>query len=676
MKNIGVNIGVLVVVLSTVAVGQSPIIEVLPYKIGGYLGFQTNFHWAQFTQLPGVPNCCPGFQGGYGMSPAVGAVLEYMLLPDLLTQWRVGYVNNTATLFEREVIGNAISNGVVVPAVSQYELSASLPMLSTDLRFSYQLIEDVPLFLDLGFNGGWYLRSFYSQREVLLEPKTAVYADVGKAVRNESSGEIPQKIPYYFSIASGFHYTLDLSFGSQQLFFQPTLSYYHGLTSILEGYKWTPDAVRLELVVLFPFEKVHTPPATPKAPAPSPTPPAMLSTAVDAVAVYEDGHRDRNVKILVEEIERGEYYPLLPYVFFEEGSADLSKSRMRFLAPEQTQQFDEQQLPPQTLEIYYHLLNIVGARMQQYPDAVLTITGCNNNLGVEKGNLELSRRRAEAVRDYFLRVWNIDSSRLIVHYRNLPAKPANNDRPEGREENRRVELSSNRYEILQPVYLQSIQRKTTPSIVEILPKVQATLPLEEWEITVQTEDTAYAHFSGTAAPPDTLPWHLPETFFAALQRKRTDRVTVNLAAQDVQGNQSIAQAVIPVELLTLKRKRYQTKNDIRYEYFSLILFDYDKADLKPVHRRILDVVKSRVEPNSQVYIEGYADRTGTPEYNRQLAKQRCLSVQQYLQPTVREDQIHIRAVGSDKLLYNNDLPEGRNYCRTVRIIIATPISTP
>jgi len=134
---------------------------------------------------------------------------------------------------------------------------------------------------------------------------------------------------------------------------------------------------------------------------------------------------------------------------------------------------------------------------------------------------------------------------------------------------------------------------------------------------------------------------------------------VNLAAQDVQGNQAVAQAVIPVELLTLKRKRYQIKNDMRYEYFSLILFDYDKADLKPIHQRILDIVKSRVEPSSQVYIEGYADRTGTPEYNRQLAKRRCLSVQQYLEPAVRKDQIHIRAVGSDELLYNNDLPDNR-----------------
>jgi hypothetical protein len=28
-------------------------------------------------------------------------------------------------------------------------------------------------------------------------------------------------------------------------------------------------------------------------------------------------------------------------------------------------------------------------------------------------------------------------------------------------------------------------------------------------------------------------------------------------------------------------------------------------------------------------------------------------------------------VGSDKLLFNNDIPEGRNFCRTVQIVVET-----
>jgi hypothetical protein len=31
----------------------------------------------------------------------------------------------------------------------------------------------------------------------------------------------------------------------------------------------------------------------------------------------------------------------------------------------------------------------------------------------------------------------------------------------------------------------------------------------------------------------------------------------------------------------------------------------------------------------------------------------------------------LEAVGSDRLLFDNDLPEGRNYCRTVQIVVET-----
>ncbi|MEI6089253.1 MAG: hypothetical protein WCR42_02265 [bacterium] len=34
---------------------------------------------------------------------------------------------------------------------------------------------------------------------------------------------------------------------------------------------------------------------------------------------------------------------------------------------------------------------------------------------------------------------------------------------------------------------------------------------------------------------------------------------------------------------------------------------------------------------------------------------------------------NVQGVGEDTLLYNNDVPEGRFYCRTVQIVVKTPI---
>ena len=70
-------------------------------------------------------------------------------------------------------------------------------------------------------------------------------------------------------------------------------------------------------------------------------------------------------------------------------------------------------------------------------------------------------------------------------------------------------------------------------------------------------------------------------------------------------------------------------------------------------------------------IYGFADRTGSAEINRELAMDRCVSVRDALARSLRGVPVELEAVGSDRLLFDNDLPEGRNYCRTVQIVVET-----
>jgi outer membrane protein OmpA-like peptidoglycan-associated protein len=107
------------------------------------------------------------------------------------------------------------------------------------------------------------------------------------------------------------------------------------------------------------------------------------------------------------------------------------------------------------------------------------------------------------------------------------------------------------------------------------------------------------------------------------------------------------------------------------ERYSLIVFDFNSAQLSPANQRTMEKVKARIQSESKVRIVGYADRTGNPEYNRNLARKRCLEAQRVL--GVADDRVTIDPVGSDTLIYNNDAPEGRSYSRTVQIEIETPI---
>ena len=63
-----------------------------------------------------------------------------------------------------------------------------------------------------------------------------------------------------------------------------------------------------------------------------------------------------------------------------------------------------------------------------------------------------------------------------------------------------------------------------------------------------------------------------------------------------------------------------------------VLFDYDKYDIKPEARPILDSVASLMNSNAglNITIEGHCDERGTNEYNLALGEKRAKSARDYL----------------------------------------------
>ncbi len=101
----------------------------------------------------------------------------------------------------------------------------------------------------------------------------------------------------------------------------------------------------------------------------------------------------------------------------------------------------------------------------------------------------------------------------------------------------------------------------------------------------------------------------------------------------------------------------------------MILFDFDRATIEAQNKRIVEFIKNRIKPESEIGIIGYTDRTGSPEYNKGLSERRAKATKQALKHTNAKEM----GLGQEKLLYNNDLPEGRFYCRTVDVIVKTKV---
>ncbi|MGV8057806.1 MAG: OmpA family protein [Smithellaceae bacterium] len=77
--------------------------------------------------------------------------------------------------------------------------------------------------------------------------------------------------------------------------------------------------------------------------------------------------------------------------------------------------------------------------MKQNPDLKLIIEGHTDNLGQAKKNLLLSQKRANSVRDYMIRNFGIEASRIKAEGYGITKPIASNKTKEGRQKNRRVE---------------------------------------------------------------------------------------------------------------------------------------------------------------------------------------------------------------------------------------------
>ena len=88
----------------------------------------------------------------------------------------------------------------------------------------------------------------------------------------------------------------------------------------------------------------------------------------------------------------------------------------------------------------YASLAELAAAMQRAPEIRVAIVGHTDTVGGLTGNIALSKRRAEAVRDRLLREYGIAPARIDAEGMGYLSPRTTNLTPEGREANRRVEV--------------------------------------------------------------------------------------------------------------------------------------------------------------------------------------------------------------------------------------------
>jgi outer membrane protein OmpA-like peptidoglycan-associated protein len=305
--------------------------------------------------------------------------------------------------------------------------------------------------------------------------------------------------------------------------------------------------------------------------------------------------------------------------------------------------------------------------MKENLSVKITLVGCNSDIGNEKENKVLSNDRAVNVKNYLTNIWGIAPDRIDIEARNLPQEASKSDTIPGQEENRRVEIIASDEAITKPVMTIDTLRVLSDNNIKFLSDVDSEVGIKNWNFVASQDGKELYQQSGTGQPRDEMLWELRN------EKKNMPRsatpIDYKLSVVDSVGQSAFAEKSLPINKLTVNTKRENRTADKEYEYYSLILFSYGKSSLEKEHREVVDFVKNRITDSAKVYITGYSDSMGDEKINQTISERRAKSVASRL----RLRNADVRGLGEQELLYDNSLPEGRFYCRTVQITVETPV---
>ncbi|HWF44931.1 MAG TPA: OmpA family protein [Candidatus Kapabacteria bacterium] len=639
--------------------------------------------WYSAIDLPGVLSQpgCDRFASGSGPVYGVRVLAEIPFWGDY-SKWTFepaiyGRLYNVTFNYIQVSPSYSSSSNSLVPFSVRHELSTNLDEAGVSGQFDYQVMQN--LGVHAGAAIGVMFHGRFDRSLHAIDPGDLIYGV--RDITTESGVLPPAKIIVLPSVLLGASYEVPLS---RKLRVQPSIDasysvypaknpYWNGI-QLIAGLNFLFDLTpRMETVPI--FVKKQVPVFVQRSiDTTKELPPSPLHASIDAVAIDREGRQSKVVKMTIEEVRTRNAYPILNYIFFGEGSSAFPSRYVRYASEEEANRKflgSTERNNIKLMELYRETLNILGDRLRKFPTSKVTLIGSTSNSGMERNNLALARSRAEAVRDYLVTVWNIALSRISVQARLLPERPSPIVTPEGQSENRRVEFRVQDERVLDPITVTNIEHLATPDRILLLPSIEteSKAGILRTYASITAGGVELQSFESNASNQSTQKiWSPSEETLS----KISDSLNVEYDVWDSAGNHAHAHNTIPLDVSLI------TKNpEERIERFSLILFGFDESRVEKRNERAIEQAAEMIPkiPVQQVLIQGFTDETGDPLHNDALSQERAAQVKQRLDELLHAhhaaepNNVLTEGHGSRDLLYDNRLPEGRFFSRTVNITI-------
>ncbi|MEI8133450.1 MAG: OmpA family protein [bacterium] len=394
-------------------------------------------------------------------------------------------------------------------------------------------------------------------------------------------------------------------------------------------------------------------------PPPPPAPVEQVSATISAKGILPNGEVTNDPIIPEQSSRTRSSMQMLPYIFFDNNSSEIPD---RYSRKGRTG-FSEMQLAGKDeMEVNHAALDIWGSRMKANPGMKIRVVGCNSNSAKERNNIELSKARAMAVRDYLVNVWGVEGRRITVDQRNLPELPTNPVTKAGMEENRRVEITSDDPKINDPV---KIENKKSESVGETRVRFEVALKNSEkvsitgWKISMDENGTPIGTpESGSGAPPKVYSVVIPDA-----QKYGDQPIHCQIELTDASGNKTVADCMTRIVKKTVERANL--------EKYAMLSFDFDKSEVNERAQKMINLIGESVtlEANG-LTVSGFCDNTGADDYNQALSEERARKTVEALRSATRLP-ANTNSAGHGKRdpKFINELPEGRMLNRRVEVQI-------
>lgn len=626
-----------------------------PTNLGIYLGGNLNMHSPNFlnpytidTPNPVTKNILFN-ETSNSLGLNIGLIFNLPIDTTFTFSGRIGYNGMGVDLVGNSKYGTTLLDTTLI---SNNSYSLSYLEISPMMQF-HNLLPMKRLYFLAGLELGIPIASTYSQETTTTSTPTPITTTASDVEITDASIRV--------ALGLGVGYTFDIS---DKVYLSPELSFrlpFTGVSSAANFDSWSVPQLRFGVNLTFGFGSDEKEPEVTNDPK-------FQINKVNISTSDEKGNKTNVDRVIIEDVQYSELYPLVPIVFFEANSAVPSEKTNILNNKTEVGEFNINNLESDALVINKNTLDILGKRLQENPSANLTITGTNDG-NTEKTNKELAQKRAEFVRDYFVNNYQIDASRLRVNSQGLPSKPSALKDKDGVEENRRVEFSSNINDILAPIMIQKDKQTfATPLFVEFMPEITNEVEIDSWELTLEQSDKTLNVLSGTGDPSNMI-WNISPNELKANEIP----IDYTMIIKSKDGKVSKKIGTIPVEYYSYNRKKSEERPDKVISKYSLIVFDFDSPEISEFDKYILDKnVLPAIKSNSIVQIYGYSDRIGDEKYNQKLSTQRSVKVQEYLQSKVKAAKYETYGLGENIKIYNNDLTTGRQLSRTVQVYVITP----